>query len=263
MTEPQHHTGSADKEQHETSQSAAVAPVGAEIRTTRSGRRKTALRMFGYRLAAMAMVALLEILWRTGRLRIIGEERLQALMDEHGAVVAVCWHQHLLLCARYMASRRVKGMRVGFLISPSLDGEGPAMLARLYGCGVIRGSSTYTGPQAVRALYKQVNGHQLTPLITPDGPRGPRFEFKGGAIAVAQLCNVPVVPLAYAARPAKVLGTWDKFVLPSPFARIVIVVGEPFVPPRKTTPDEADAMQKAMAGRLHETYRQAEMNLRS
>lgn len=208
-------------------------------------------------------VLLLEVLWRTGRLRIVGEQRLQDLIDTQGAVVPVCWHQHLLLCARYLAARRIKGMHVGFLISPSLDGEAPSMLARVYGAEVIRGSGTYTGAQAVRALYKQVKGDRLSPLITPDGPRGPRFEFKGGALTIAQLCGVPVVPLAYAATPAKVLGTWDKFVLPWPFARIVIAIGEPFMPPRKVTPEQATLMQQEMAQRLHETYRQARAALDS
>jgi lysophospholipid acyltransferase (LPLAT)-like uncharacterized protein len=224
---------------------------------SRSSRKMTFWRLGLYWLAVFTAALFLEILWRTGRIRVVGEARLQALIDEHGAVIPVCWHQHLLLCARYVAARRIKGMRVGFLISPSLDGEAPTMLARVYRTDVIRGSGTYTGPQAVRSLYKQVKGDKLSPLITPDGPRGPRFEFKGGAITIGQLCGVPVVPLAYAAKPAKVLGTWDKFVLPFPFARIVIAVGEPLTPPRKATPEQATAMQQEMAVRLHQTYQQA------
>ncbi len=242
--------------QHSTS-AAATTPV---IKS-RSGRKLTFWRLQGYRLAVGLTVVLLEILWRTGRIRFIGEQRLQAAIDQHGAVVPVCWHQHLLLCARYMVTRRIKGLRIGFLISPSLDGEAPSMLARVYGGEVIRGSGTYTGPQAVRALYKQVRTDKLSPLITPDGPRGPRFEFKGGAVTVAQLCGVPVVPLAFVARPAKVLGTWDKFVLPFPFGRIVIAVGEPFVPPRKVPAEQVLALQQAMAQRLHDTFREARAEL--
>ncbi len=238
------------------------AAAGEDKRKTRSQRAMTWWRALGYRCAVALMVIVLELLWRTARLRIVGEDRLQALINEHGAVVPVCWHQHLLLCARYLVSRRVKGFRAGFLISPSLDGDAPSMLARAYGGEVIRGSGTYTGPQAVRSLFKQIKGDKLSPLITPDGPRGPRFEFKGGALTVAQLCGVPVVPLAYAAKPAKVLGTWDKFVLPFPFSRIVIAIGEPYTPPRRATPEEADAMQQAMAARLHDTYREAAAKLR-
>lgn len=214
----------------------------------------TPLRRLGYWLAVLLGFCLVELWWRTARVKVIGEDRLQALVDAHGAVVPVCWHQHLLICARYVAARRVPGFKVGYLISPSLDGEAPTMLAKLYGANVIRGSGTYTGAQAVRQLYKYVKGDRLSPLITPDGPRGPRFEFKGGALTIAQLCGTAVVPLAYAAKPAKVLRTWDKFILPSPFARIVIAIGEPCSPPRKTTPEATATMQADMARRMHETY---------
>ena len=235
------------------------APTPPPAKKTRSGRQMNFWRSVGNYLIVGLGSLLLEVLWRTARISYVGEERLQALLKEHGAVVPVCWHQHLFLCGRYTATWRFKrlGIRMGYLISPSLDGEAPTMLARLYGGVVVRGSSTYTGSQAVRALYKQLKSEKLSPLITPDGPRGPRFEFKGGALTVAQLCGVPVVPLAYAAKPVKVLRTWDKFVLPFPFSKVVIAIGEPFVPPRKATPEETIAMQQDMAKRLHETYQTA------
>lgn len=228
-----------------------------KLRKSRSQRKMTVWRLLGYRVAVFAGIALGEFIWRTARVRYVGEERLQASIDAHSAVVPVCWHQHLLLCAKYLLLRRVTGMRVGFLISPSLDGEAPTMLAQAYGADVIRGSGTYTGMQAIRALNKQIKQQGVSPLITPDGPRGPRFQFKGGAIAVAQLCAVPVVPLAFAARPAKVFGTWDKFVLPWPFARVVIAVGEPLLPPTKLSAEEASALRAEMAKRMHDTYEQA------
>ena len=223
---------------------------------TRSQRKMTWWRSLGYRMVAVLAYVFAEILWRSSRLRFIGEEKLQAAIDTHGAVVFVCWHQHLLLCSRYAVARRIKGLRIGFLISPSLDGEGPSMLAALHRAEVIRGSGTYTGAQAVRALYKQIKTTGLSPLITPDGPRGPRFEFKGGALTIAQLCEIPLVPLAFAAKPVKILGTWDKFVLPMPFSKMVIAVGEPVLLARKSTDSAADA-QLAMAQRLYDTYLQA------
>lgn len=228
---------------------------------SRSGRTMTAGRMVLYRLAVAVAVMLLELLWRTCRIRIVGEAHLQRMIDEHGAVVPVCWHQHLLLGARYMVAKRIKGMNIGFLISPSIDGEAPSMLARAYGAQVIRGSGTYTGAQAVRALYKQIKVERLSPVITPDGPKGPRFEFKGGAVTVAQLCGVPIVPFAYAASHAKIFRTWDKFILPFPFTRIVIVIGEPYLPERKLQPEQAALVHKEMAQRLHDVYVQAAAEL--
>ena len=243
------------------SKSSAESGGSPSLPKSRSGRTMTAGRMVLYRLAVGVAVMLLELLWRTCRIWIVGEEHLQRMIDEHGAVVPVCWHQHLLLGARYMVAKRIKGMNIGFLISPSVDGEAPSMLARAYGAQVIRGSGTYTGAQAVRALYKQIKVQRLSPVITPDGPKGPRFEFKGGAVTVAQLCGVPIVPFAYAASHAKIFRTWDKFILPFPFTRIVIVIGEPYLPERKLQPEQASLVHKEMAQRLHEVYGQAAAEL--
>jgi lysophospholipid acyltransferase (LPLAT)-like uncharacterized protein len=212
-----------------------------------------ALIFFGY-LA-------LEFWWRTCRIEFEGEQRVKDLVAEHGSILPVCWHQHLLLASRWAVTGRIPGMKVGFLISPSRDGNAPSTLGEWYGAAVIRGSSTHTGPQAMRTMYKQIRDQQLSPFITPDGPKGPRFEFKGGAIALAQLSGVPVVPIAFAAKRAWIMRTWDKFVLPWPFTRVVLQVGEPFMPPRKASAEEMQQMQLQMADRMHDTYRQAAAKL--
>lgn len=228
---------------------------------SRSGRKLTRSRRLLYQAAVYCAVLLIEVLWRTARIRFVGEESLKRSIAEHGAVVPVCWHQHLIMCSRYLVAKRIPGLKAGFMISPSVDGEAPSMLANAYGGEVIRGSGTYTGPRAVRRLYKAIVREKLTPLITPDGPRGPRFEFKGGAILVAQLCGVPIVPLAFAARPAHVFRTWDKFVLPWPFARIAIVLGEPVSIPRELDEARSAALAKEMAARLHQAFLAAQKEL--
>lgn len=224
---------------------------------TRSGRRLTAFRRFGYRLAVYLAILMIELLWRTCRIRIIGEDALKRSIAERGAVIPVCWHQHLILCSRYWVATGVPGLRPGFMISPSVDGEAPTMLAQWYGAQVVRGSSTYTGARAVRHLYKAIAREKLSPLVTPDGPRGPRFQFKGGAALLAQLCQVPIVPLAFAARPARVLRTWDKFVFPWPFSRVVLAVGEPVLLSRELSEAQEAELERDMAIRMHETYKQA------
>src|SRR5262245_19596257 len=112
---------------------------------TKSQRQLTAGRKFVYRLAAYLGVVVLEVLWRTSRLKIVNLERLETLLKEQGAVVPVFWHQHLLMCARFMPSNKIKGMKPGFMISPSVDGQAATWLAEIYGCHVVRGSGTYTG----------------------------------------------------------------------------------------------------------------------
>ena len=199
--------------------------------------------MFVYRMAAWLAYAIIETLWRTCRLRFVNLERLTTLVREQGAVVPVFWHQHLLVCARFIADRRA-GLKTGFMISPSVDGQAPTMLAGLYGAHVVRGSGSYTGVRAVRGVYQAIVKEGISPGITPDGPRGPRFKFKPGAIFTAQISRKAVVPIAYAAKPAWILRTWDKFVIPPPFARICVAIGEPYFPPEKLDDAQMAAAQR-------------------
>jgi len=78
--------------------------------------------------------------------------------------------------------------------------------------------------------------------ITPDGPRGPRMRATDGIVTVARVSGVPIIPCSYSARSRKVLGTWDRFIVPLPFTRGVIVWGEPIYIARNA--DEA-ALQTA------------------
>ena len=210
-----------------------------------------------YRLAVGMAQVVLEILWFTCRIRVTGGERLAALLVEHGAVVPVCWHQHLLLCARFLVSGRIRGLKPGFMISPSIDGEAPTWLAQAYGAHVVRGSGSYTGLRAVRGAHQAIVKEGISPAVTPDGPRGPRFKFKPGALFAAQISGKPVVPLAFAARPAFVLKTWDKFVIPVPFGRVCIAIGEPYYMAADSTDEQRASAEREMEQRMLETYREA------
>jgi len=213
--------------------------------------------MFVYRLASYLGALILEVLWRTSRLKIVHLDRLETLLKEQGAVVPVFWHQHLLMAARFICSSKIKGMKPGFMISPSVDGEAPTMLAKFYGCSVVRGSGSYTGVRAVRGVHQAIVKENISPAITPDGPRGPRFKLKPGAIFAAQISGRPVIPIAFAARPAKLLRTWDKFVIPSPFSKIHIAIGEPYFPPRRMDDAQMEEAQREVEGKLLDLFRYA------
>ncbi len=230
---------------------------------TKSKRRLTRGRIFAYRIAVLLTALFLELVWRTARIRVIGSERLEQLLREHGAVVPVFWHQHLLICARFLTDRSIAGLKPGFMISPSVDGEAPSMLARLYGAHVVRGSGSYTGVRAVRGVHQAIAKELISPAITPDGPRGPRFKMKPGAIFAAQISRKPVVPIAYAAKPARLLKTWDKFVIPFPFAKIRIAIGDPYTPDRRLDDAQMEAAQRELEARLHSVFKDANQHLDS
>jgi lysophospholipid acyltransferase (LPLAT)-like uncharacterized protein len=104
---------------------------------------------------------------------------------------------------------------------------------------------------------------QVSPVITPDGPSGPRFKFKPGAIMLARISGRPMLPMAYAASSAWLVA-WDKFVIPRPFARIAIAIGAPVsVASDFPISDEAavNALQQQMEQSLYEQFRRAQAAL--
>jgi lysophospholipid acyltransferase (LPLAT)-like uncharacterized protein len=141
-----------------------------------------------------------------------------------------------------------------------VDGELGALLVRKLGAVVIRGSSSHTGARALRDYYQALSKDNVSPAITPDGPRGPPWKFKPGAVLLAQLSQRPIIPLAYAASRAWRI-QWDRFVIPKPLARIAIAVGEPVYVPKGLNAAGLARLQADMESRLKALGLQAETAL--
>ncbi len=226
-------------------------------KVTRSDRRMTWQRRALYRLALPLALVVIRTFWRLCRVvKIEGEEHLRAALAEAPSILPCYWHQHQLFCGKYLLEQGALGMKVGWLISPSVDGEIGAMLARRLGAHAIRGSSTHTGARALRDFYQALVKDGISPAINPDGPRGPRHQFKAGAIVLAQISGRPIVPMAYAASRAWQV-KWDRFVIPKPFARIAIAIGPPRHVPRTLDAEGLAALQEEMAAELNRTCESA------
>jgi lysophospholipid acyltransferase (LPLAT)-like uncharacterized protein len=143
-----------------------------------------------------------------------------------------------------------------------VDGELGAMMVRRLGAAVIRGSSTHTGARALRDYYQALVRENISPIITPDGPRGPRFKFKPGALLLSQMSGRPVLPMSYAASRAWLI-KWDKFVIPKPFARIAIAIGPACYVPRVTDAPGLTRLQGEMELELKRLFGVARDALRA
>lgn len=217
----------------------------------------TAARRLLYALAVPLALGIVRLWWASCRVvKVEGVEHLQAALAKAPSLVPCYWHQHQAFCAKYLLGERARGLAVGWLISPSVDGEIGAMLVRRVGGRVIRGSSTHTGARALRDYYLALVQENISPVITPDGPRGPRFKFKPGAILLAQMSGRPILPLAYAASRATLV-KWDKFVIPWPLARIVITIGAPRYVPRVVDAAHIVRLQGEMEAELKGLYERA------
>lgn len=226
---------------------------------SRSQRQLSWRRKLLYRIAIPVGVGIVRFFWLTCRIeRVIGAEHVENRVRRAMPVVFCYWHRHQLFCWRYLRLLIDRGFPVGWLISASVDGEVPTGMARAIGGGIVfRGSTTAGGSEALRAITKAVKRDGVSPAATPDGPYGPRSEFKAGIVKMAQLSGAPLLPLAYAARRAWVLRTWDRFVIPRPFTRIVVAAGAPVEVPRDCSEAGVVELQRRMERELEAVYQAA------
>ncbi|WP_316978416.1 lysophospholipid acyltransferase family protein [Shumkonia mesophila] len=177
----------------------------------------------------------------TGRWSVVRGDVPQALWERGEPFILCFWHGRLLMMP-YCWNRRVA---IHMLISQHRDGQIIARTVGHFGIHAIAGSSKRGGAGALRAMLKALQAGECVG-ITPDGPRGPRMRASDGIVSVARLAGVPVVPATFAVDRRKVLGSWDRFVVAWPFARGVLVWGEPITVER----DADDAAIEAARARV-------------
>jgi lysophospholipid acyltransferase (LPLAT)-like uncharacterized protein len=171
------------------------------------------------RVAAVAGTAALGNLLRTVRFVVEGERTYLPFHEQGRPVVFVLWHGRLLPLAWLHRGQGVVG-----LVSRSEDGELITRILRRWGFGAVRGSSSRGGSAALRQLVGHLEaGRSLA--LTPDGPRGPRQQMKPGALLAACAAGAPLIPVAAGCDRAWWFGTWDRFLVPKPFARIRVRYG--------------------------------------
>lgn len=210
-------------------------------------RAMTWKRKLGYAIIRPIVKLFIASFWWTCRVeKIIGDEHAQKLIDKGEPIIPCYWHQMHIFGSWYMRKLQKRGLKIGFLISPSVDGEVPAKIVESWGAVAIRGSSNRTGARALKDMYNTITKDKVSPVTTSDGPTGPVHEFKQGAIMLAQLTQSPMLPIAYMASRYWELKTWDKFIIPKPFSRIVIAVGEPHAVDKKSNAEKLEEERISM-----------------
>jgi lysophospholipid acyltransferase (LPLAT)-like uncharacterized protein len=192
-------------------------------------------------VAALGAAAV-RALGATLSVRTVGVEPLRPLWQAGRPLIYAVWHGRILIVpwlnARLRASAGARRVRV--LTSRSRDGELMADFARRFGLGVVRGSSSRGGAVALRGLARAVRAGEDVALV-PDGPRGPACRLQAGIVSLAAATGAPVVPVGVAARPARRLGSWDRFMVPLPFARCAVVFGSALEVKRQDDREDARA----------------------
>jgi len=175
------------------------------------------------------------------RKEIIGADSVRQIWRDGDAVIISSWHDQLL-----MIPQGYDGPGGQILISRSRDGELIARTVHYLGHKAVRGSSSRGGGAAFKQLLRLAK-QPFDIGITPDGPRGPRHEIKDGVVQLARLSGRAVVPVALVASRGHRFASWDRFLLPYPFGRLVFSYGEPLYCQRDEDPEQFKLkLQQAM-----------------
>ncbi|HEY5545813.1 MAG TPA: lysophospholipid acyltransferase family protein [Gemmatimonadaceae bacterium] len=176
-----------------------------------------------FRVAVVSALGglIIRLLGLTWRVRRVGGETFDAMLHRGEPFIVVFWHGEIVPVTWVHRHRGIAP-----LISRHADGEVISRIVEGLGYRTVRGSTTRGGVRALLETAQRVK-EGFTVGFTPDGPRGPRHVFAPGALIVAQRTGRPIVALGATASRAWRLRSWDRHLVPKPFATVTIRYSEP------------------------------------
>lgn len=197
---------------------------------------------FLIRAADLAFYLLINLIGMTARFEVIGWENHDKAEANGGLPIYVFWHDRIFLTTYWWRKRRIVVMT-----SRSFDGEYIARFIQRFGYGAVRGSSTRGGVGAVVEMARLMRAG-CTTAFTIDGPKGPRYVAKMGAVLLAKKTGQPIMPVTMALDRYWMLPSWDLFQIPKPFTRACVYVAPPIYVP-------ADADEELLNAKRDELQR--------
>ncbi len=186
------------------------------------------------------------------RIRVVGEERERELEATKSNWILAVLHGRMVVPLYTHRKRGITG-----LTSPSRDGEIITSLVQKLGYKTVRGSSRESAAAGLRGMIRVAKSSVVANMV--DGPTGPREDPKLGTVAIAKAAGIPIVPLIGAAAPAwEFERSWDRFQVPWPFSRGVVIVGEPMTIPAEEKADDLEKWRLELKRRMISLREQAD-----
>jgi len=172
---------------------------------------------------------LIRALHRLLRWSLLNESAVLSLHQAGRPYVHAFYHDQLLMMT-YSYLGRQHGRRLVVLSSRHRDGEYVSRTLERLGHQMVRGSTGRGGVAGLKEIIRHLRDGRDVAFAT-DGPRGPRHQVQMGAVEAARLGRAPLVPVALGVSKKKTLRSWDAFQIPIPFAKAVLIYGDPIEVP--------------------------------
>lgn len=176
-----------------------------------------------------------------------GKEHLTAFKKQGQPWIYSTWHNNVATGAWV-----IRRQDIGIMISDSKDGEFITRCVEKFGNYGIRGSSSKGSTKATRGTLKALRkGSSIA--VTPDGPRGPKYELQAGVLWLAALGKAPIIPFHIeCSKQAVFAKSWDGHKIPKPFSTVHVHIGEPiWVDKEQLQQNEAAVLEAVQTAMMH------------
>ncbi|MCU0573725.1 MAG: lysophospholipid acyltransferase family protein [Syntrophobacteraceae bacterium] len=194
-------------------------------------------------------VQLMKALGRSYRYEVLNGETDDAVYRRGDVPIYCSWHQRWFAGITFMPRRHP----IAIMVSQSQDGHFISEIVTRLGWHVARGSSSRGGSKALRELVGCLRRGVAVGHIV-DGPRGPFGEVKPGLLTLARVSGMPIVPIVISPERKWVFRSWDRFMIPKPFSRIIIRFDDPVYVPRRLDEESFDKLRQGLQERLRWLY---------
>ena len=222
---------------------------------------------FGQALVATLYYTYCIFAFKTSRVTWQNEAIFRGLDMDGKPLIAAFWHGRMCYIPFWMSHPE----RTYVIISQHGDGSLIAKASLHFGVNILRGSTNRTsddekgfkdrgGAHVLRESIRLLKGGNIVSL-TPDGPRGPRMQVPANLITLAKLTGAPIIPLTFSSSRPHIFKSWDRFMLPYPFEKVLMVAGNPIMVPRYASDEELEHAREELENQLNNLTQEADSTM--
>ncbi len=201
-------------------------------------------------LLGFIIVKLISITYRT---KIIDQEYEKAVLESGEFPIYISWHQRFIAGVTILSKRRP----IAALVSMSKDGDIIANILKYLGWNPVRGSSSRGEIKALKeAIRLSRKGYSFGHIV--DGPRGPFGLVKPGVIMIAKFSRMPILPFIISPENKWTFNSWDKFMLPKPFSRVIVRFDKGIYVPNNIGKEDIEEYRLMLEKKLEKLYIEAD-----